>query len=55
MIITDGIPQEELKEMFFVPVNNLQQAINDSVKLVGEQAKFIFIPHGSDIITEVGS
>ncbi len=55
MIITDGIPEEELKEMFFVPVKNLQQAIDDSVKLVGEQAKFIFIPHGSDIIPEIES
>lgn len=55
MIVTKGIPEEELKEMFFIPVQNIQKAIDDSIKLLGGQAKFIFIPHGSDIIPEICS
>lgn len=53
MVVTKGIQEEELKEMFFIPVQNIQKAIDDSIKLIGGQAKFIFIPHGSDIIPEI--
>ena len=53
MVVTEGIPAEELKEMFFMPMKDVDQAIEESLKLMGPDAEFIFIPHGSDIIPEV--
>jgi len=54
MVVTEGIPANELKEMFFMPMKDVGHAIEESLKLMGPDAEFIFIPHGSDIIPEVG-
>ncbi len=54
MIVTDGISADELREMFFIPIPSVEVAIDESMKIMGSDAEFLFIPHGSEIIPEVG-
>ncbi|MDD4897084.1 MAG: nickel-dependent lactate racemase [Atribacterota bacterium] len=53
MVVTKGISSEELKKMFFLPAEDVQCAVDESIKIIGPHAKFIFIPYSSDIIPTV--
>jgi nickel-dependent lactate racemase len=55
VVVTKGVSDKDLKEMFFIPISDIQQAIEESIKIMGQDAEFIFIPHGSDIIPELES
>ncbi|MDI3533259.1 MAG: lactate racemase [Synergistaceae bacterium] len=55
IVVTKVISDKDLKEMFFTPIPDIQQAIEESMKIMGQDAEFIFIPHGSDIIPELES
>jgi len=55
IVATRGVSDKDLKEMFFIPISDIQQAIEESIKIMGQDAEFIFIPHGSDIIPELES
>lgn len=50
IVVTKGISPEELRKMFFLPFGDIQNAINESIKIIGTNSKFIVIPYGSDII-----
>ena len=43
------VSQKELEEMFFNYYPTVKEAIEDSLKIYGEDATFIVIPYASDI------
>jgi len=55
IVVTKGVSQEELRNMFLIPALDIQEAIKKAINFMGKDAKFIFIPHGSDIIPEINS
>jgi len=52
IIVTKGVTQEELRNMFFIPSLDIQEAIKKAIDNMGKNAKFIFIPYASDIIPD---
>jgi len=53
IIVTKGVTQEELRNMFLIPAESIQEAINKAIDNMGKNAKFIFIPYASDIIPDL--
>jgi len=53
IIVTKGVPQEELRNMFLIPSLDIQEAVKKAINITGENTKFIFIPHGNDIIPDI--
>ena len=55
IVVTKGVLPEELRNMFLMPALNIQEAIKGAINIMGKNSKFIFIPHGDDIIPEINS
>ena len=47
------ISKAELKEMFFHAYDTVEEAVEDSLRLYGQDASFVVIPHASDIFVTV--
>jgi len=52
IVVTKGASHYELKNMFLIPAENIQEAINKAIDIMGKNARFIFIPYASDIIPD---
>lgn len=52
-IVGSRIPKGELHEMFFYSYDTIEEAVEDSLRIYGEDATFAVIPHASDIFVRI--
>ena len=53
IIVNKSIAKEELRSMFFIPAESIDEAIQIALKEKGNEAEFLVMPHGSEIIPKV--
>lgn len=54
VIAASQIPAENLSQMFLEGFNTIEEAIQEAVLRYGEDARFLVIPHASEIIPVIG-
>jgi nickel-dependent lactate racemase len=55
ILVNSGVSKEELASMFITGADSVEEAVAMATKMVGPDAKYLVIPHASDIIPVVSS